>query len=296
MFQADSYNLRYVAHQFTAGANALRGQGKRYSDASHHLLQYWKGDAAQSFNRVHEQMAGDLQKVASALEQAATQLQTLANRNDHIQDLRRQAQQVEWQLQNLNTSDPHYESESHSIRQRARDLYYAAEMEARAADEQAATALREIEPVLHSLFVYAVQNHAPSQTSTPKVRHWWEKALDFLTGVEYAVASSETWGLLDLVVDDKADFRSDEYVQGKIVGDYISTGIGVVTALDGLLLAAGGRAAFMDGSWGGRRSRRFCGRCSRSCLWCRSGPQRTQQSSKRRNAIRSPQNSIWFST
>ncbi|MBL0385770.1 WXG100 family type VII secretion target [Tumebacillus sp. ITR2] len=252
MFHADSYNLRYAAHQFGACANEMRGQAKRYSNSAQHLLQYWKGDAAQSFCYVHEQMAQDMQQLAGALERTASELQTLANRNDHVQELKRQAQQVEWQLQSLNSSDPNYESEAHYYRQRAHDLYYAAEMEARADDERAASAFREIESVMNSLFLHAVQNHSSaSASSTPKVHPWWEKAMDFVSGAVYSIASSSSWGLLEWAVDDEADLRSDEYMEGKIFGDYLSTGIGVVTALDGLLVAAGGAAGGVLLSWTG---------------------------------------------
>nr|WP_283809068.1 DNA/RNA non-specific endonuclease [Tumebacillus amylolyticus] len=247
---ADSYNLRYSAHQFIAGADAMRGLAKRYSDSAQNLLHYWKGQAAQNFSHVHEQMAVDLQKLADALERTGSELQTLASRNDHIQELKRQAQQVEWQLEYLDSSDPHYGSQASSIRQRAHDLYYAAEMEARVAEERAVSAFREIESVTNSLFVTAVHFHQPVNSAL-KERHWWEKAMDFLSGAVYSVAASESWGLLELAVDDDADLRSDEYVEGKIFGDYLSTGLGVVTAIDGLLVAAGGAVGGALFSWTG---------------------------------------------
>lgn len=250
MFQADSYNLRYAAQRCSSGAVEMRGQARRYSDSAQNLLHYWKGDAAQIFCHAHEQLAADLQRLADAFERTAGELQSLASRNDHIQELKRQAQQVEWQLQSLDESDPHDRSEARYLRQRLHDLSYAAEMEARAADERAKAAFQEIGVVTTTLFVSAVQVHA--STSLPsKEQHWWEKALDFLSGVVYSMGDSSSFGLLGLALDDEADLRSEEYLRGKIFGDYLSTGIGVVTAVEGLLLAAEGAVGGALFAWTG---------------------------------------------
>lgn len=102
MLQVDPHHLRYTASRFAAGADELR---RLASQAIGHKTQLitkdWRGTASQAFDLKAELQANYLRKNADALEKIVHTFNQLADRIDHILDLRRRADQFEqasWEL------------------------------------------------------------------------------------------------------------------------------------------------------------------------------------------------------
>ncbi|KEO84511.1 WXG100 family type VII secretion target [Tumebacillus flagellatus] len=242
MLQLDPYNLRYAANRFSAGADDLRGRAGRFLAESQNLQSSWRGSASAVYQKVCELLHGDFLKAAGALERISSEFGTLATSYDSILELRRQASQMESQLMYLDESRQENQSEAHYLRQRAHDLRYAAEMEALAADQRAAGAFREIQTISDHLVFHALQDkiNGYSKVPAPASSTWKEKSkhfLEFLGGAAYALGNNATFGFLQKLFDDEADLRSTEYLQGKVLGDEVAVGLGVVGAIGALMEA-----------------------------------------------------------
>lgn len=154
MLHADPYSLRSLGGVLIQASGYLRNRANRVQQGTEELLHGptgWRGDAPQAFRTSCNLWNDDLLKICNTLERASSTLTQLANRVEHIEQLRQEARQCENACWNLDPQNPQEQYHLQYLRSRARDLYTAAEMESFAADQQAATAFREMETVEKSL-------------------------------------------------------------------------------------------------------------------------------------------------
>ncbi|MBL0389181.1 WXG100 family type VII secretion target [Tumebacillus sp. ITR2] len=145
MLQGDPYALRYTASRFGAGAGELRRQASRLVGHQTQLVGYeWSGTAAVSFAGKNEQHVGYLRQQADVLERAASVLTDLAGKIERVQELRRQAEQIQMVSWEYNDDTPDSIHHKQNLAHQAARLRQQADMEASEADSLAAGRFHEI--------------------------------------------------------------------------------------------------------------------------------------------------------
>jgi WXG100 family type VII secretion target len=139
---AEPYSLQHAASRFSSGATELRHKAAQLERSSMNLTQgpgSWQGAGAESFTGKTYRLRGELEKAATILESAANALNRFATKMEHVNELRRQAQQAEqqsWQIVGDTPDDLHHRQ---NLAHRANQLRHEADWEANTADSQAST-------------------------------------------------------------------------------------------------------------------------------------------------------------
>ncbi|PWK12828.1 pre-toxin TG domain-containing protein [Tumebacillus permanentifrigoris] len=197
MLQADPYALRYTASRFSAGANEFRFQASRLVGSKIELVSNgWKGTASQSFDAQVEHQVTHLRKNAEVLENATTVLNSLANKMEHVMELRRQAEQCEmasWEYSGDSQDDLHHRQ---NLARQAAYYRQQAEMEANQADSMAVGQFQQIMSMIPNVLshVHGVGRSGDLDDLPEPKRSYYKRHPELLEDDSTAeVASTSSW-------------------------------------------------------------------------------------------------------
>lgn len=132
-----------------------------------HTNDGWSGTGADAFYDKCVELQQDLLKASSVFDRTADVFLTFASKMEHVIELREQAQRLENSIWSTRIETPEDEAHVQDMRRRVRDLHYAAEMEARAADQQASAAFQDLGNMERLLRVYSLVETATETTIPP---------------------------------------------------------------------------------------------------------------------------------
>lgn len=161
--QANPYALRYGAQRFSTAAQALRGRAYSIHEIPAELMHTndgWSGAGGDAFYDKCVELQQDLLKASSVFDRTADVFLTFASKMEHVIELREQARHLEHSIWSMRIETPADEEHLQDMRRRVRDLHYAAEMEARAADQQASAAFQDLSNMDRLLHIYSLLSTA----------------------------------------------------------------------------------------------------------------------------------------
>lgn len=184
----DTANIRAGARNFSAAAHELHGNAKRLDQVYQNLSsgQYgWKGEGAEAFQTVNNQMRDDCYAAANAFERTSSVLNTLAGMFDQVNHLRQQADYFDRQIDSLEsqlwsaeeTRKASLRSEITQLRHRKSSLEHDADQLEYRAHAAASSQFHQIEAMANRL------HYGPAGSAHAEEGGLFEKAKKFLGGL-----------------------------------------------------------------------------------------------------------------